>query len=239
MLLFPSIAISNIAVPDYIKGRVLKSRGVDVEGRVERLYITKGKGGSSAYHVNYMYQPREMALSRYPLARRTEAVSRDDYYSLSVGGALPVIYDPLAPESSFLNFHDTIRKNNPSKRVKFFIVITALLMFFAMGVVLKFFIFPALKEKRLLGFGNVAPATIVGEEEYETKRGWRSKVSYCFVDAGGNAVSGMRKGLPSGVASSGADLAERIQILDNPTVLYDPRNSARNILYPPLWAELV
>ena len=61
------------------------------------------------------------------------------------------------------------------------------------------------------------------------------------MDASGAKVDGMSRDQPSEPGARGDSRAyqPRRRLFGSPTALYDPRNSARNALYPPLFAEIV
>jgi hypothetical protein len=90
---------------------------------------------------------------------------------------------------------------------------------------------PYYKDKHLITWGRATEATITGKENPKGKDGGAVKdvisVTYQFVDADGKAVKGGTLLYPSYWPTS--------DHLDNPTVVYDPRDSAKNLLYPSYW----
>jgi hypothetical protein len=76
------------------------------------------------------------------------------------------------------------------------------------------------KQKYLIKWGRAVEATITGKKE-----GKITITTYRFLDADGKNVEGVRKSWnwPTNA------------FLNNPTVVYDPRNSAKNVLYRSDW----
>lgn len=109
------------------------------------------------------------------------------------------------------------------------------------GSVIFAFFWRCRKERGLLAFGPATSATILGADLYSRRYGRVCDVAYRFVDVAGAKVDGMSRDQPSEPVARGDSRAyqPRRRLFDNPTALYDPRNSARNTLYPPLFAEIV
>jgi len=101
---------------------------------------------------------------------------------------------------------------------------------FAVGL----FLGRSYKEKLLLQKGNVAPAIIVKEENIA----WGDElmaVTYQFTDTSGKVYEGVRKDLPRRSDKRSGSPQRLAKFLDNPTVIYNPDNAAKNILYPSDW----
>ena len=95
------------------------------------------------------------------------------------------------------------------------------------------------RDKYLLRWGTVVPAKIIGEREYRGPHNAKfSAVTYSFTDRDGNTVEGTRKAVARQADIRPGFAEIRARIFANPTVLYDPRNSRRNTLYPPSAAEM-
>lgn len=213
---------------------VLKTRGVLTEGRVVGLYIGHGRFGP-LYTVDYAFASRPSPQARAALNRAAQTVSERDYRLLHPGEAVPVIYDPADPDWAKLDLHDSVRKSDPFADLPaiFVLELVAIGLGFARGPRFGFYGVLAgyIREKRLLRWGRAAPAEIV--EKRDVRFPWPgTALVYRFTDADGKVVDGVCNGLPSRVfkiAGAGARLAS---MTANPTVIYDPRNSARNMLYP-------
>lgn len=109
------------------------------------------------------------------------------------------------------------------------VVRSVLAMTFAMTIiptciVVAMFLRIYYREKHLIRWGSVAAATILDETN-----GPRSslRIHYCFNDANDRTVKGVRK-----TDNRPQFQRSRARLLDNPTVLYDPQNTTRNMLYP-------
>ena len=76
------------------------------------------------------------------------------------------------------------------------------------------------------------------EEEYRLKGARLAKVTYQFVDNAGTLVQGVQKNLPVKDDPRSNFVEHRMRVLGNRTVLFDPRNSKKSILYPTATAEL-
>jgi hypothetical protein len=119
-------------------------------------------------------------------------------------------------------------------RLEIILFVSAAFPVLGMAIVLAATLPSYLKEKKLLQFGKVAAATIVGEkDEWISKYGPSFTVTYSFTDEYGHAVTGVQKGLPAKNDKRAIVVADRARIFDNPTALYDPLDSGRSVLYPP------
>jgi hypothetical protein len=98
----------------------------------------------------------------------------------------------------------------------------------AIGVL---FVFRYRREKHVLQWGKAAPAKIIGEDEIETRSGRVAKVRYSFEDDNGVTRENTRS-LPVSDDPRPGFTEERARYLNNPTAVFDPRNSKRNVLYP-------
>ena len=100
-----------------------------------------------------------------------------------------------------------------------------------------FLLYQYRRQKRLLEWGEVAAATIVSDSEYNAGRaGRKSAVTYTFADDTGRVVQGKRMGLPVKNSRRGAMYVE---MFGDPTVIYDPDDSAKNMLYPFAWIDCI
>lgn len=228
--------------PDIWTRVELKWHGVDTSGQVTRLFVEHRK--NTLYHVAYRYTPPEAEAGVQPWGALEQfgegTVTPEDYRALRLGAPLPVIYDPRDPARALPNFHDSVRTDSPARMLALPAILTGGL--FVTGcLAISMFFWRCRKERALLAFGAATPATILSEDEYFRRYGRVCDVAYRFVNAAGATVDGVYKDLPSETASRGDSRARqtRQQLFGNPTALYDPRNSARNTLYPPLFAEIV
>ena len=108
--------------------------------------------------------------------------------------------------------------------------VTAIILIFVIPVVIIVAVY--LRQKHLLQWGTAAAATIIGEREYRVKYGYQAALTYQFRDAQGNHFQDVRRGIPTKSDSRSDFLEYRARFVDNPLVLFDPKNSIRNALYP-------
>ena len=92
-----------------------------------------------------------------------------------------------------------------------------------------------LRERKLVKWGRAVHDTILSEEEHFVGRGIRTThLTYQFRTDDGMIVEGVCKGLPSKKEMENEKShALLTQITDNPTVLYDPNRSSKNMMCPP------
>jgi len=230
------LPISAIGYSVFHKAEVLKDRGVEVAGVVERTYTTISRKAYQ-YHVVYTFTPKGLAGAA-PSAIRAEAVvSSTDFQKASPGRRLPIMYDPSDLSNSRPNIADEVRKAEPFDVVK--LTLLAVLGFVSVALLLcSFRIVRYFRDSAILRWGQAVPATIVREEEQTTRGGPTSKVTYRFKDATGKLVEGSQKYVPTATDSRPGFSAHRMKFMFNPTVVFDPKDSARNILYPSTSAEL-
>jgi hypothetical protein len=83
----------------------------------------------------------------------------------------------------------------------------------------------------VLQWGKAAPARIIDKYEIETRSGRGAKLRYNFEDDHGVTREG-KKSPPVSDDPHPGFTDERARYLDNPTAVFDPRNSKRNTLFP-------
>jgi len=99
------------------------------------------------------------------------------------------------------------------------------------------YVFRYRREKHVLQWGKGAPARIIGEYEIETRTGRVAKVTYSFEDDNGLTRENTKSLPVSADPRPGFD-DQRARYLNNPTAVFDPRNSKRNVLFPGTLAQL-
>lgn len=180
------------------------------------------------YHADYLFRLTTYAASQPLTYQGTDEIDSDVYQSLTPDAVVPVIYDPLAPEQSKLNFGDRVHRDNPFA--------TFWMMFGTMGTIdaLLLLVFGWFlgktywREKRLLRVGQPVSASIVDEREYIARGVRVADVTYRFVDAAGRTVEATQKAVPG--KNRGRSQSDEYR--DNPTVIFDPSDSAVSALYP-------
>jgi hypothetical protein len=81
--------------------------------------------------------------------------------------------------------------------------------------------------------------TVVDEEEYNGSRARRcSRIVYRFTDNHGQVTQGKRALLPTQDKQDSRSREIRSRIFDHTTVFFDPRDSAKSLVYPPAWVRL-
>ena len=212
---------------DVHRNLMLRDRGVAVTGRITDLSITTSKSNHS-YNVGY-----EFTLGRYTYPhRRGTTVSAADYAGLRMGQAVPVVCDPVDPRWAMLNLHDGVHREDPWN---FFETIATIVLGTAVlfSLIVLLLIWGYRRERRLVEWGAVAPATLLGEQEYSTKNGRFARVTYRFTDLQGRAIEGKRFNVPVKGDRHSKSIALRARLFENPTALFDPHDSRKHLLYPP------
>ena len=206
--------------PLLYKTQMLKERGVIAAGVITNLYTSSGSKGRTNYNVTYAY----------PLVPRTAFMATDQtdrlrFSQLHVGDDVPIAYDPVYPPRSGLNF-DNIVFTRDNIFLAAFVGIMPLFMLLVPCI----FIVSYRRQRRLLQWGKAAAATIVSDTEYNAgKQGRKAAVTYSFTDESGRVVQGKRTGLAVKKSRTG-DMYQ--EMFGDPTVLYDPDDSSKNMLYP-------
>lgn len=112
-----------------------------------------------------------------------------------------------------------------------FLCLIVLLAPLSIIVCILFNLLKYLRERKLLAWGTIAEAeTFEGPEFAAGRVGRFMNVSYEFKDADGNSVEGTKR-VPARSANW-KSMEKTLQKLDHPVVLYEPRNSKINMLYP-------
>jgi hypothetical protein len=211
--------------------KALEKRGIDVAGTVVDLHAAIEGHGRSNHGplVDYTYEPKEYAGKPDHTIHTERVASQAEYPGLRIGGAVAVVYDPLNPERSELKS----RVEGYSVGKDSAVVPPALLLMFVIpAVITAVVLWNYFGEKRLLRWGKATRATIIGEVEYQGRRGKMARVMYTFEDDQGATLQGEKAGLATQDDERPDFVEHRLRFLRNPTAVYDPRNSARNMLYP-------
>jgi hypothetical protein len=209
---------------DLYKAQVLKERGVLAAGTVTNLYTSNGGKGRTNYNVTYAYP-----VVPKPVYTATDQLDVQNFSQLHVGDVVPVAYDPSYPRRSLLNFNDIVFERDNTQSLILGCAILSFVLLSTLFVEL-IFIRNYRRQKRLLQWGKAAAATIVSDIEYSDGRaGRKAAVTYTFTDESGHVVEGKRKGLPIQKQRKG-DMYDKM--FADPTVLYDPEDSSKNMLYP-------
>lgn len=213
---------------------MLEARGVEISGTVTALQYFPGTRRGSAASIDYIYQPKELAGRPDRIVHVNSPISMESYRTLRVGGTVPLIYDPLNPRRAELKSVAEYHRNYKGPP---WWVVVLLILTIPIGCIvgiLAYLLWAYIREKNLLRSGKTARATILQQYE-ETYRGnSTSKVTYTFQDDRGATWMGLAT-----ISLGGADDPRpNPDLIEVPTAVYDPRNSANNMLYPGSAAEL-
>ena len=221
----------------------LGASGVDtVAVVIDARVSAQHRGGGQRYVVTYIFVPQtQTSLSRSYTG--DAGVSAAEFNALPVGQPVPVTYDPHSPSFSRLKLDLDGRLAHPYDAVlhavQLVLVVFGALTVVPLGVARVAYV----RERRLARWGSVASATIVGERQVSSGRQRYTQVTYQFFDENGVLVTGRRSSLPSRrMLEAGYDqviYSAWHAVFDNPTVIYDPANSSRNLLYPPVMVKCV
>ena len=219
-----------------VKQVALQEHGIDTLGTVTGKIIEHAKN-SYHYKVSYTYRAIN---TQEPVYSDTDKVDATDSAQVEIGQPIPVIYDSQNSGQSSINLHNWVRTRDPYRMFSVFVPI-----FLGMPIVTTLLFalilyFSSRKETALIKQGTATNATILHQENYNAgKAGVLCKATYSFRDAQGQTIEGERKSLPTEASAAKNAISRLIrdQALKNPTVLYDPQDSRRNILYPGIYVE--
>jgi hypothetical protein len=218
--------VAEVLVPEH-QTKMLETRGIDISGTVAALQprhrVWRGFRGP---YVDYIYQPKELIGKPNRTARAESTISEQEYGALRIGATVLLVYDPLHPDHAQLkNFVEAHRLRKGRPYWVSGLVLVTLFPGLMLSLIMPFMLAPYFGEKRLLKWGKAAKATIVGEFEFPSGDGKKLALTYRFDDDCGVAVKGQAT-----IYLGPADDPH-----PNPmtmTVVYDPRGSERNMLYP-------
>ncbi len=104
------------AIGEAYRFYVLSQRGRPIEGIVEGLVSDRaGAAGAPCprHHVKFVYLVRAETRIESHIVHGEEPVDGKTYKSLHMGQILPVIYDPVRPNTYLINFANRLRADNP------------------------------------------------------------------------------------------------------------------------------
>jgi hypothetical protein len=214
--------------------KMLEARGIEISGTVTALqhFHSTRRGGAAS--IDYIYQPKELAGKPDRIVHVNSPISMQNYGTLRVGGTVPLIYDPLNPQSAELKSVAEFHRNYKGPR---WWVVVLLLLTIPIGCfvsILAYLQWAYVREKNLLRSGKAAKATILQQYEEAYRGNSTSKVTYTFQDDHGATWMGLAT-IPLG---NTGDPRPNPDLIEIPTAVYDLRNSANNMLYPGSAARL-
>jgi len=207
---------------------VLKQRGQEIMGNVVSERAVKEKNNTYSYFIDYRFEPPELSHQAVNFEGDEVKVRASLYYAAGIGDPIAVIYDPERPSRSMLlASFDAMQEHSawPLAWIGCTMIGGPTIV---IGVLYGFYY---RREKHILQWGKAAPAKIIGEHEIATRSGRVAKVSYSFEDDHGVTRRNTRSLPVSGDPRPGF-VEERERYLNNPTAVFDPRNSKRNVLFP-------
>ena len=217
-----------IAVASSHKMSVLEQRGVEITGNVFSRHIVEGKNNSHAYFVEYRFEPPELSHQAVIFEGDEVQVSAALYYAVRVSGPIDVIYDPERPARSMLLASFNLAKAHSAWPM---VWIASAIIGGPTLVIGGLYGFYYRREKHVLQWGKAAPANIIGEYQIKTRSGLIAKVTYSFEDDHG-VTRKKTISLPVSSDPRPGFAEERARYLNNPTAVFDPRDSKRNVLFP-------
>lgn len=216
--------------------RDLKAHGVETKAKIDGLYTREPRSGTTYYAVYHFPDPARPNDAKSYISGE-DRIERSLYESLKPNDSIEILYDTRDPEHSAvegeLERKTTFDFSLQDIAIRLGIPAAVFLGVGAFGL-MKFF-----REKRLLQMGTPACATIVKEVEVQGRNGRTARVTYAFKDSSGQIVQGTRTAIPTDETKREKSRAYRASLLDSPTVLYDPNDSSKNMLYPGALARLV
>jgi hypothetical protein len=230
----------GISYIEYHKLEILKERGIKIEGVVVDLFRRRG-----GYEIAYRFSPSGISEAQSSglssdycqrgICQNTSPIDENDYKKLAIGAKVPVIYSPEISYEGYLYFRDGFQVNPSGGLIPLAIMLCIIVALYAalMGFIQ---LLPYYRDKHLIKWGRATEATITETQGVNGS----IKAVYQFMDADGYILEGVQYVYPSSLQSRywwwPPSYLPAGDNLDNPTVVYDPRNSAKNLLYPSCWA---
>jgi len=225
--LFYVFLIFSICISHDHELDILKQRGIPTQAMITALNEYHGK--NSSWAATYSFEAAAVP-TKYLIH---EAISWQEFRSLGVGASIPILYDPEDPHIAGINFNDRIHTQNPYQdMIRLISFMMAFLIPFSFLLTL-FVYYRYRKEKYLLQWGHAVQANIISEKEIRSGKVRCTEITYKFMDAKGVEIQSKRNDLPiKGDIRSEKTRKFFDAVVTNPTVLFDEKNSSKNILYP-------
>jgi hypothetical protein len=218
-----------VAFGPYYKTTRLQNHGISTVGTVSAVHVTlnpKTKG--PAWSIEFTFGAEQADGSDHMTVVH-ESDCPQEFGSLVVGQPIPVIYDPGTPENAEINIGDRVHKEKG-----WLLLVIMPLPFILTFIIIFSVIGPGyFKQKELLKNGQAVEAVILDEEEVSSGRSRCTVVTFQFTDEQGKRVEGRQKGLPTRAERDAREGFRKYyeRIMTNPTVVFDPKDSSRNMLY--------
>jgi len=210
---------------------ILKETGVAVEAQVTDLRTEYGKPPRVYYKVTYKFLPAPSSGNQSITQTSTKMTPKSNFDLLRVGQSVPILYDPINPNRSNLNFNDVLHTSNPYGLMPMMLWMVGLMVGAPLACIISLMLNSYYREKKLIQFGYAAPASILKTENV-VGRSPSVSVTYQFIDTCGNTVQGVQKNLPTEKQRETERFRKSWEdIMTAPVVLYDPQNSSKSMLY--------
>ncbi len=214
------------------KNAVLKDRGIVKTGTVTDKYGKRGRG--AGYYFNYSFEISPDRAANSVKYYGSNRVGVDEFATFSVGSPVPVIYDPRDAWNSALNLNDQVHQRDPYSLANLVVAVSGLASVFILAAGTAYPLYRYGRDRRLLRYGTATAATITGKRTIWTGQRETTTLAYEFTGATGERGFGECKGLPTQSWPGTTHYLSSATL--NPTVVYDPRDPRRNLLYPSQWA---
>ena len=221
-----------MAFAEYHRIEILRERGVRMDATVTHLQHTIEKG-SDLYSVSYAYAPP--GPENYGKIEAQRLIPVEEFQRLQIGSPIPVIYDPRRIDWNLPAFTYDHDATDPARGLVRFGPFAAIPFFIGLLLCVGFYVSYE-RQKKLLRWGQSAPAKIVGERDYNLK-GPVADVTYEFTDSENVRRTGVAKMLPTKTDTRPTFIEYRERRLADPIVLFLPADSRRSGLYPFSMAE--
>ena len=228
----------TLVVAPWHQKKMLETHGIEISGTVvaRRQAFNDAQGNYNDPFIAYVYKPKELANTPDHDVRVERHVSEEVYLAYRLGDPVPLVYVAADPKHAV--FKNTVEAGRLGKGPPSDAGVLALIFlpFIGFWVILSaWMLWLQLRERWLLRWGKAAKATITGESEDVYKGARNARIAYTFQDDNGAQWTG-RAVIPMGRANDPSPLPE---LIGPPTAVYDPRNGAKNTLYPGVMYRLV
>ncbi len=167
----------------------LKATGVDTVGIVRAAETSMAsRGGGRRYDVDYAFVPQTQA-HRSRSYTGSAFVSAATFYNTAVGDPVVVTYDPHSPSTSRLRSELDTTWAEPYSNLRELAELLLPLVGIASALAMGHARWAFLREGRLVRWGSVAPAVIVGERKIYRNKRHLTRLTYQFRILVGHARS--------------------------------------------------
>ncbi len=229
----PSVMGAMIVYDQAAEAATLKAEGFSTEATIAAKNISKSKN-SYVYSLSYRFDAPSRD-GKQTSFQKSKYISEKEFMSLNIGDKVPILYNKTNPNQSAVNINDHIHKQNPWNIL---FIMLPLVLSCTYGLLFLITMPLYLKNKKLVEWGTPAEATIIAEEERNIGKTRCTVATYEFIDHNGKTIQGKNKYLPTiADVKYGRNTDNLRQVTNCLTVLYDPKNSKKSMLYPSSFVE--